>query len=715
MPLLDSMCRKVGYGNLGTKKRRLTSFPASSSLSTRVVFGIGVVIVLLHAIIPQRWRGVDIDENRHSSRLEYEGLLDAASNPGDVPSPSGTSFFGLARSASSAAAAMTDFREDDEGDEDKEAQCAANIYSTFMLTKDGGLDPTRSLTVKRMSNVFNYNKKWQYSHMATLDVMVGPRMGKRSLLVAAWQAAPAVYGVGTTDSVQLAVEGLPDQRILYSFSSDGGYNWAAPSMAPTDIKGHNTHTPVWSPVLHYDKASGKLFLFYAQSRHCRRHTTPPTWDPGGDIKMMTSDSSTILDRINKGGGAKWSSPRVLLSQGTDDIPKVIANKIVVLTNGDWVLPFWREQPSSLHKGPKSDCAPEPPPTPPASPNKEDTKIDYSKGKSSAGVLISPDHGQTWQAYGTLKDSRTTLIEGSVVELEPRKANGPPRLMTFFRTNSGCMFQSESQDGGHTWQEATPLNFPNPNTKFHVVRIQPNNLLAIAFNDHKRNQFCKACRTHLHVAVSPDEGQSWRHVAAIEREEGMGMRIHYPTMVQAGTFLYIMYSRFYLDMGRCKASKTTSCIGLSSKNQGIRLVRLDLKELKKLPQLGLPFNNQRSVPNLDVLKGLVDHYLDTELSKVKRAPKLEHVKIMSNVRDAPWKTQCMRLASEYDMAHAGGYQYLQENKRFREYFKEQMAKKFPAPDLQTNSSITKAPTRSLLSSIMHQININYRRPGLNETM
>lgn len=64
----------------------------------------------------------------------------------------------------------------------------------------------------------------------------------------------------------------------------------------------------------------------------------------------------------------------------------------------------------------------------------------------------------------------------------------------------------------------------------------------AVSDHHRNQFCKACRTHLHVAMSNDEGVSWRYIAHIDREEENGVRIHYPTLLEHGDSLYVIYSR-----------------------------------------------------------------------------------------------------------------------------------------------------------------------------
>ncbi|KAK3267000.1 hypothetical protein CYMTET_24412, partial [Cymbomonas tetramitiformis] len=142
----------------------------------------------------------------------------------------------------------------------------------------------------------------------------------------------------------------------------------------------------------------------------------------------------------------------------------------------------------------------------------------------------------------------------------------PRLAMFFRTSTGCVFQAQSTDAGRTWQPAAPINVPNPNTKFHILHLS-SGLMAMAFNDHKRNQFCKACRTHLHIAVSKDEGVSWRLVARVEEEEGNGARIHYPTLLQHHNHLLVMYSRFYLDLGgRCRFGKLATCLALSSKNQ-----------------------------------------------------------------------------------------------------------------------------------------------------
>jgi hypothetical protein len=78
---------------------------------------------------------------------------------------------------------------------------------------------------------------------------------------------------------------------------------------------------------------------------------------------------------------------------------VLANKLVVLRNGDWVLPYWRE---------KGKCE--------------------TTAKAYAGVLISTDRGATWATHGSIVHPKTWLIENTVVEVQ----NG--KLLMLFRTS-----------------------------------------------------------------------------------------------------------------------------------------------------------------------------------------------------------------------------------------------------------------------------------------
>ena len=124
---------------------------------------------------------------------------------------------------------------------------------------------------------------------------------------------------------------------------------------------------LWSPVLH--SQPGKLMLLYAESTDCVIHKGGVMrYSPGGSIKLVEwaySDSSP--------SSFDWSQPRQVYAQSDgDQIPKVLANKLIVLKSGELVLPMWSEKHGSCQR---------------------------HKSKGSAGVLVSEDKGKTWEKRG----------------------------------------------------------------------------------------------------------------------------------------------------------------------------------------------------------------------------------------------------------------------------------------------------------------------------
>jgi hypothetical protein len=89
------------------------------------------------------------------------------------------------------------------------------------------------------------------------------------------------------------------------------------------------------------------------------------------------------------GGGAWSEPRTLLSQEMPlgGVPKVVANKLVVLSSGAWLLPFWMQKSIRV--------------------------CETKKEANTAGVLRSIDAGATWQAHGQIRLDYPThwIIEG----------------------------------------------------------------------------------------------------------------------------------------------------------------------------------------------------------------------------------------------------------------------------------------------------------------
>mmetsp|Transcript_28587 Transcript_28587/g.68135 ORF Transcript_28587/g.68135 Transcript_28587/m.68135 type:complete len:362 (-) Transcript_28587:262-1347(-) len=271
---------------------------------------------------------------------------------------------------------LSDFRKQEKhfeefqlaGGPDWNGECSA-VVPKFAFATDGSVEDKDSELVLLISRkwVFKYNNFIRYSHMAMLELW-------GTTLVAAWQAAPAPRNLlsKTDGSKEIVVEGLQDQRILYSVSRDMGHTWEAPfgvqlsDAVPTSERG-----AVWSPVLHASH-DGRLWLFYSYSRICHKSVNKETtWSPGGDIRaaMLRNIKSLQPGLFESSDIPSWSLPRVLHSQQSGDgLPKVVANKLVVLSSGEWVLPFWSEKPDL-------------------------DSYSCSRGKSemgSAGVLLSAD-------------------------------------------------------------------------------------------------------------------------------------------------------------------------------------------------------------------------------------------------------------------------------------------------------------------------------------
>mmetsp|Transcript_21707 Transcript_21707/g.68164 ORF Transcript_21707/g.68164 Transcript_21707/m.68164 type:complete len:444 (+) Transcript_21707:2-1333(+) len=299
-------------------------------------------------------------------------------------------------------------------------------------------------------------------------------------------------------------EGSAEQHLYWSLSDDEGQSWKAPQVL-VEAEG----VPLWSPVLHQE--AGRLFLFFARSsRKCRyfdRFRNVVRHSPGGDIVYITSDNS----------GGTWTLPQQVLGYDAEDgVPKVVANKVAVLSNGAWVLPFWRE--------PGKTCP------------VVRSKVERSQQvNGSAGVLITGDQGLTWSSYGSLavEGMDTWLIENTLVEL----STGP--LLQLFRSKVGVIYQSTSRDMGMTWAEPEPTMLPNPDSKFHLMMLSNGNLVC-AYNASPIK------RTPLTVALSRDQGQTWKVVAHVEGDPDL--QFAYPTMLEVGGDLWVVYSVMQLHPG-----------------------------------------------------------------------------------------------------------------------------------------------------------------------
>ena len=138
------------------------------------------------------------------------------------------------------------------------------------------------------------------------------------------------------------------------------------------------------------------------------------------------------------------------------------------------------------------------------------------GRSAALCFLSDDAGKTWHASESVleapPDSGSGLQEPGVIELKDG------RLMMLCRTDLGCQYRSWSDDGGVTWTPAGPTDLLSTLSPASIARIPQTGDLLLVWNDHKNiAEDLKGKRTPLTIAVSQDEGQTWRHVKNIEED------------------------------------------------------------------------------------------------------------------------------------------------------------------------------------------------------
>jgi predicted neuraminidase len=106
------------------------------------------------------------------------------------------------------------------------------------------------------------------------------------------------------------------------------------------------------------------------------------------------------------------------------------------------------------------------------------------------------------------------------------------LLMYLRTNSRYIYQSTSSDNGRTWTIPSPTIFPNPNSGIDLLKTKKGNFILVY--NHSSNR-----RTPLNIALSEDEGKTWRYNKILENEEG---EFSYPQVIQTSdNLIHIVYT------------------------------------------------------------------------------------------------------------------------------------------------------------------------------
>ena len=418
--------------------------------------------------------------------------------------------------------------EDGDGDSDSATTTVRTETTTKAKRRAGKASKIVALNEVERTGVFTHGgqipvgAELRYAHMASAVVL-----SRNKTWLVAFQASKYY-------------EGADDQRI-YTVTSEGddvnGTTWNLP------VEAIPAKAAQWSPVLWQEPRHNTIMLFYTQSHDetCMRPADgkkPPLWAPGGDI--MVAD----LER-----DGTFGMPRRLLAQSEArhamGSPKVIANPPIVVGKR-WILPFWRETRTWAE-----ECQ-------------------RHADSESAGVLISDNMGQSWQARGHVSTRGTHLIEGTL------SSDDSGRLHQFFRTSLGRVHESASTDQGISW--GTPVECPmnNADAKMQLHVHPPTGTLLAVFNDHgpkpsdvRGHEGCRKCRTRLQIsaAISPAHpcDSLWRPLAKVSFHHTTYLRAHYPHLVSHRDHLYVFYSTLY------------ACCAPANATLGIWMVKYNVDE------------------------------------------------------------------------------------------------------------------------------------------
>lgn len=241
------------------------------------------------------------------------------------------------------------------------------------------------------------------------------------------------------------------------FSEDGGRTWSKKDRLVLPNEGKMNTMSVSLLRLQ----NGKIALFYLR-------------------KNSLTDCVPYM-RLSSDEAQSWSAPRrCIRSPGY----YVMNNdRAVQLSNGRILLPV------ALHNTPEVNH--------------------FFNGRLFC--YISDDNGETWHRSQQVPNpQQVTSEEPGIVPLKDG------RLLLFCRTTAGSQFISFSHDQGEHWSPLKPSAIRSPCSPASIERIPATgDLLLVWNNTYAPNASSGGDRTPLTLAISSDEGKTWRKIKTLE--------------------------------------------------------------------------------------------------------------------------------------------------------------------------------------------------------
>lgn len=265
-----------------------------------------------------------------------------------------------------------------------------------------------------------------------------------------------------------------------------------------EVVANISNEPHYNPVL-FDAKDGNIYLFFKAGPSILEWKT---------YVMQSNDK-----------GKTWTKTVRLVPNDESNGRGPAKNKMIILSDGSWLAPGSQET--------KVDWK-----------TFTDRSIDKGKTWQKSNLLFFPD--DSYEGHGMIQP---TLWESS-----------PNKIHMLIRSTAGCVFRSDSANGGRTWCEAYPTSIKNNNSGLDIVQTDSHELYLICnpVKAHDR-------RTPLSIFYSNDNGENWKKYCDIETEdvtkgtvqELNGGEFSYPAMIINDNKLAMVYTVHRKQIAFCE--------------------------------------------------------------------------------------------------------------------------------------------------------------------
>lgn len=300
---------------------------------------------------------------------------------------------------------------------------------------------------------------------------------------------------------------------LYSVSKDNGIHWSEPQVMMADYFGG---VPMVKMLRL--RNSRKAIMFQTMTVMDELELDEDRREATGGGNYFKSRTQVVLRRSGDGGrffDTGEDIPHTLIASGRS-LPVVgfygCIEELVQLESGRIVACFLYIDPD------RSDIA-------------------TGRQHFTGGMLLSDDEGKTWRAART---PITIDKPRGVMELQMAET-APNRLIAFYRTKAGYLYQTTSDNGGETWSDSTPSPLTSPESMPRMIKLHSGKLL-MAWNPVSSTT--QQPRYPMAVATSADGGKSWTPPRTIATETGENQLSNQAVIQLADGRIILCYSHYY---------------------------------------------------------------------------------------------------------------------------------------------------------------------------